>query len=98
MARGEPLARQANRTLWLMKTIRRITSISCAFAATRTSGPPKVLREQEFEGSDRLRSPSDLIGPVRRNPWALEIRFAPDAASNVLNFLNLLFTSWIFDS
>ena len=61
-------------------------------------GAPKVLREQEFEGSDRLRSPSDLIGPVRRNPWALEIRFAPDAASNVLNFLNLLFTSWIFDS
>jgi len=67
-------------------------------AATRTSEPPKVLREQEFEGSDRLRSPSDLIGPVRRNRWALEIRFAPDAASNVLNFLNLLFTSWIFDS
>ena len=53
----------------------------------------KILR-----GSDRLRRPSDLIGPVRRNPWALEIRFAPDAASNVLNFLNLLFTSWIFDS
>jgi hypothetical protein len=52
-----------------------------------------------FEGSDRLRSPSDLIGPVRRNPWALEIRFAPDAASNaILNFLNLLFTSWVFDS
>jgi hypothetical protein len=67
-------------------------------AATHTSEPSKVLREQEFEGSDRLRSPSDLIGPVRRNLWALEIRFAPDAASNVLNFLNLLFTSWIFDS
>lgn len=62
-------------------------------------GAPKVLREQQFEGSDRLRSPSDPIGPVRRNPWALEIRFVPDAASNaILNFLNLLFTSWIFHS
>jgi hypothetical protein len=35
-------------------------------------GPPKVLREQEFEGSDRLRSPPDLIGPVRRNPGRLK--------------------------
>jgi hypothetical protein len=43
---------------------------------------PQLLRDQNFEGSDKLRSPSEPIGPVRRNSQTPDMRFVPEAALN----------------